>query len=144
MINSNHLVKKLFAKELEQRCKAYYASFPSNEQFARDMYRTSSYRLKVSRETVRKWLKGENFPDLEHLLHLIEWLQLDMSKVFSFKNNNITSKNLTEDDIQALSSDLFKKISPEQIELMVNILNLIKTKIPHPTHHLRDSEKRFR
>ena len=82
MTSTPELVKHRFSEELRRCCGSHYPSIPSNEQFARDLYLSSKYVLKVSRETVRKWFKGESFPDLDHLLHLIKWLGLDMSKVF--------------------------------------------------------------
>ena len=81
-------VKVLFAKELQRCCSEKYHKFPSNEKLARDLCLTSKYRLKVSRETIRKWLKGDTFPDLDYLLHLIGWLELDMRNIFLVNKDN--------------------------------------------------------
>ena len=72
----------MFALELKGAIKRYYQNVPSNEQFARDFSRRSGGRLQLSRETARKWLKARAFPDLEHLVLLIEWLEIDMGRVF--------------------------------------------------------------
>jgi transcriptional regulator with XRE-family HTH domain len=37
----------------------------------------------VSRETIRKWLNGINFPTLDKLIFLRQWLDLDMNELFS-------------------------------------------------------------
>jgi transcriptional regulator with XRE-family HTH domain len=98
---------------------------PSNEQFARDLYLSSTYILKVSRETVRKWFKGESFPDLDHLLHLIKWLKLDMSNIFvvelQLNKNNAFPPHLHYLDISSIN-----QITPEQIDSIVSLLNSLK------------------
>jgi transcriptional regulator with XRE-family HTH domain len=81
--------------------------------------------LRVSRETVRKWFKGDSFPDLDHLLHLIEWLGLDMTKVFvdelQFEKAKVAGSHLKFLDISSI-----EQITPEQIDSFVGLLNSIK------------------
>ena len=36
----------------------------------------------ISRQTARKWLNGESIPEPGHLLVLVEWLEIDMNKVY--------------------------------------------------------------
>jgi transcriptional regulator with XRE-family HTH domain len=118
-------IRHSFASELKTRCIVRYKRMPSNEQFARDMYLTSKYRLKVSRETVRKWLKGDSFPDLDHLLHLMKWLDLDIAKVFVYETNvidNVAPRSY----MQSLDINAIKNISPDQIDLFVSVLKSIK------------------
>ena len=112
-------VKILFAKELQRRCSEKYHKFPSNEKLARDLCLTSKYHLKVSRETIRKWLKGDTFPDLDCLLHLIEWLQLDMRNIFLC---NKDSSDIPE-NFQIESNFLHSNDSPVQLD--VDQINLI-------------------
>jgi len=121
-------VKTLFSKELERRCSVKYHKFPSNEKLARDLCLTSKYHLKVSRETVRKWLKGDTFPDLDCLLHLIEWLQLDMRNIFLFtKDNPDIPENLyTESDFSD-QKDISVNLSVEQINLIIKVLKSHET-----------------
>lgn len=121
-------VKILFAKELERRCSEKYHKFPSNEKLARDLCLTSKYRLKVSRETIRKWLKGDTFPDLDCLLHLIEWLQLDMRNIFlCTKDNPDIPENLhTESDFSD-QKDISVNLNVEQINLIIKVLKSQET-----------------
>ena len=124
MTNTPTLVKQAFAKELHRCCAERYASFPSNEQLARDMYLSSKYTLKVSRETIRKWLKGETFPDLDHLLHLIDWLGLNMANIFveiNSKTNESYSSN-----IRFIDAKSNNQITPEQIDSFVGLLTSLK------------------
>jgi len=118
-------VKILFAKELQRRCSEKYHKFPSNEKLARDLCLTSKYRLKVSRETIRKWLKGDTFPDLDCLLHLIEWLQLDMRNVFPCnKDNPDIPESLNTESNSLYSNDMPMNLDVDQINLIIKALTV--------------------
>jgi transcriptional regulator with XRE-family HTH domain len=125
MTSTPELVKHRFSEELRRCCGSHYPSIPSNEQFARDLYLSSKYSLKVSRETVRKWFKGDSFPDLDHLLHLIQWLGLDMSKVFvkDFSSDMSVAAGM---HIGASPAAFIDEVTPEQIDSFVHLLNTIK------------------
>ena len=74
---------------------------------------------------MRKWFKGDSFPDLDHLLHLIDWLGLDMTKVFM--NSNMHRENKLEPThLQFLDVSAANQITPEQIDAFVSLLNSIK------------------
>jgi len=124
MTSTPELVKHRFSEELRRCCGSHYQTLPSNEQFARDVYLSSKYVLKVSRETVRKWFKGDSFPDLDHLLHLIKWLGLDMSKVFVDELTH--EKKVEAPPLHYLEVSSIEQITPEQIDSFVGLLNSIK------------------
>lgn len=125
MTSTPELVKHRFSEELRRCCGSHYQTIPSNEQFARDLYLSSKYVLKVSRETVRKWFKGDSFPDLDHLLHLIAWLGLDMRNVFVDEMR--LKKNLEQTSRwQRLDISCIEQITPEQIDSLVGLLNSIR------------------
>ena len=128
MKSNIHQIKINFSLELDRSIRSHFSKFPSNEYFSREFYRSSSYKLKVNRETVRKWLKSDSFPDLVYLLHLIDWLGLDMSKVFisgNAPNNNMDIQN----NVIQNNSQAFLSISAEEIELFLKFLNNIKVDI---------------
>ncbi len=125
MTSTPELVKHRFAEELLRCCGSYYKTTPSNEQFARDFYLSSKYSLKVSRETVRKWFKGDSFPDLDHLLHLIDWLGLNMTRVFLEDGVNKDFEP-TLSSFNMFNSKSISYISTEQIDFILDILNSIK------------------
>jgi len=124
MTSTPELVKHRFSAELRRCCGSRYQTAPSNEQFARDLYLSSKYSLKVSRETVRKWFKGDSFPDLDHLLHLIEWLGLDMTKVFVDELPHETKEEPSR--LQYWDMRAIERITPDQIDSVVFLLNSIK------------------
>ena len=127
MTTKADLLRQRFALELRRGCGSYYSKFPSNEQFARDMHQTSRYALKVSRETVRKWLTGESFPDLNHLVHLIEWLGLNMTNVFGNGRqdgpDNLEASGTKHPSISAIAG---ADITTEQIGGFIRFLKSIE------------------
>ena len=125
MTSETDLIKKLFAMELNRCCEERYQIFPSNEKLSRDLYFSSKYKLKVNRETIRKWLRGETFPDLDCLLHLIEWLELNMSNVF-LTNKNESDGCVYNPQIRHLSDRSNGDVTSEQIDLVVSFLHRIK------------------
>jgi transcriptional regulator with XRE-family HTH domain len=124
MTSTPELVKHRFAEELTRCCGSYYKAIPSNEQFARDFYLSSKYSLKVSRETVRKWFRGDSFPDLDHLLHLIDWLGLNMAAVFIKSDHD--RFEVASSSVNMFNQKSISQISIEQIDFMLDILNSIK------------------
>ena len=124
----NHQVRKVktaFATELHRRCSEKYHKFPSNEKLARDLCLTSKQHLKVSRETIRKWLKGDTFPDLDCLLHLIEWLQLDVNNIFIVnKNNSDIPENFQIESNSLYSNDISVQLDVDQISLIIKALKV--------------------
>ena len=126
MTNTPESIKQLFAMELRHCCNLKYSKFPSNEQLARDVYLSSKYSLKVSRETIRKWLKGETFPDLDHLLHLIDWLGMNMSNIFiDARSERVDQSNPSH--LQYLDISSINKITPEQIDSFMRLLTSLKS-----------------
>ena len=124
MTRKKELVKHRFAQELIRCCGSHFKTIPSNEQFARDFLLSSKYKLKVSREAVRKWFKGETFPDLDYFLHLIEWLKLDITKIFP--DEIAIDPEKIPLHLQYLNIQGANQITPEQIDAFVSLLDSIK------------------
>ena len=126
MTCNTELVKQRFAQELTRCCGSHFKIIPSNEQFARDFYLSSKYKLKVSREAVRKWFKGESFPDLDLFLHLIEWLRLDIRNIYP----SLSSEYIEElpAQMEYLNIEGIEKITPKQIDAFVELLSALKKK----------------
>jgi hypothetical protein len=124
MTSNTELVKQRFAQELIRCCGSHFKTVPSNEQFARDFFLSSKYKLKVSREAVRKWIKGESFPDLDYFLHLIEWLKLDISNIYP----PLISEHIGHlpAHLEHLNMEGIEKITPKQIDAFVNLLSALK------------------
>jgi len=139
MTSNTELVKHRFAQELIRCCGSHFNTFPSNEQFARDLFLSSKYKLKVSREAVRKWFKGETFPDLDLFLYLIEWLNLDVVRIFSAVD--IPIKKPLSQDVEFLTFDGKKNITTKHIDAVVLLLTALKES---PTLEIKKNSKRAR
>ncbi|MBV5280242.1 MAG: hypothetical protein J0651_03005, partial [Actinobacteria bacterium] len=124
MTTKPEFVKRCFSDELRRCCGSHYKTTPSNEQFARDFYLSSKYSLKVSRETVRKWFKGDTFPDLDHLLHLIKWLDLDMAKIF-IKKSRLEENKVEDFYSQHPHLSFIESMTPEQLDFTAAFLNAV-------------------
>jgi hypothetical protein len=120
----SELLKNLFALELKEKLLLKYRNLPSAEKIARDIKISSKSKLDPHCETIRKWLKGDTFPDLVHLIHLMDWLDLDMTRVFeSFKNSH-------NKDSEQTRVKNYATVSVEDIKSMENIF--LKIKIANP------------
>jgi DNA-binding XRE family transcriptional regulator len=98
---------------------------PSNEKLARDLCLSSQYSLKVSRETIRKWLKGDTFPDLDCILHLIDWLGLNMSNIFIDKR--VAPQARKDQSYSNHPNDqVVVDLEPEQIDSFIQFLASLK------------------
>ena len=123
MTTKSTAIKKLFAAELRRCCSKRYQTVPSNEALANDFYQSACRDLKVSRETIRKWLKGDTFPDLDCLLHLIDWLELDMSKVFLTPAKGAEDQ-LIEANVQHVKHDTLTDLHTLEIDAVIKYLSL--------------------
>ena len=121
--NTSELLKKLFALELKEKLLLKYKNLPSAEKIARDIKTSSKSKHDPHCETVRKWLKGDTFPDLPNLVYLMNWLDLVMTRVFeTFKNShNINNAQLNRKNYASVSLEDVKNI--ETILLKIKIAN---------------------
>ena len=119
-------IKGKFAEELRRCCVERYSQIPSNEKLAKDFYFSTNYSLNVNRETFRKWLKGESFPDLDYLVHLIHWLKLDMRNIFENSEKDTPHNEL---ELAQLDVTLKNNLNLDSLNSMISIINLLKTKI---------------
>ena len=123
MCKSSGLVKIKFSEEMKRCCIKKYKVIPSNAKLSKDFYVATQYKLKINQETFRLWLKGDSFPDLDSLLQLIEWLDLNLNNIFDFNENlNIENKQkLNELDIESINN-----FTEKNIDLVINILSSLK------------------
>lgn len=121
--NKSELLKNLFALELKEKLLLKYKNLPSAEKIARDIKTSSNSKLDPHCETIRKWLKGDTFPDLAHLVYLMNWLDLNMTRVFeTFKNShNINNEQLIRKNYASISIEDVKNI--ENVLLKIKIAN---------------------
>ncbi len=110
---------------MKRCCIKKYKVIPSNAKLSKDFYAATHYKLKVNQETFRLWLKGESFPDLNSLLQLIEWLDLNLSNIFDFNDDLNMKNNLKQiQNEQNIASD--NQLTEKNIDSVINILSSLK------------------
>ena len=105
-----------------------YKVTPSNAQLSKDFYSATQYKLKVNQETFRLWMKGESFPDLNSLLYLIEWLDLDLNNIFNI-NDNLGMKNNSKIIQNELDIASMNKLTEKNIDSVIDILSSFKKNV---------------
>ena len=125
MNNKSKSVRKQFAEEMRRCCLERYPTIPSYEKLSKDFYYSTNYTLNVNRETFRKWLKGESFPDLDHLLYLIEWLNLNLDNIFKLTIKK-PSSNL---NLCYFEKNLINNLNQDSLDLLIYFINTMKEQI---------------
>jgi hypothetical protein len=128
MYKSVELVKIKFSEEMKRCCMNKYKVTPSNAQLSKDFYSATQYKLKVNQETFRLWMKGESFPDLNSLLYLIEWLDLDLNNIFNI-NDNLGMKNNSKIIQNELDIASMNKLTEKNIDSVIDILSSFKKNV---------------
>lgn len=75
-------VKKRFSRALNAALIDKFGGRMSAASVAREFSLLPECPRPISGETARKWLKGIGFPDLDNLVLLCNWLDLDLSMIF--------------------------------------------------------------
>jgi hypothetical protein len=79
-INDNRKIAgDLFSKSLKELLTARYGYIPSAAKFSDAFNLRAHGTTTISRETARKWIRGEAIPELSRLRVLINWLGLKPS-----------------------------------------------------------------
>jgi hypothetical protein len=101
----------LFAVHLRKILTANYGSIPSASKFADDFNLRAVDTKTISRETARKWMRGESIPEINRLKVLIHWLKLNPSSFLDEKISQSefitpTGKNKQRRTVADLQSQL--------------------------------------
>jgi hypothetical protein len=90
-----------------------FGKTPSASLFA-NQFNLRAYGTKtITRETARKWILGLAVPEIDKLVVLINWLDIDASELFKYqaKASNNTSKessSLNDNDLSNIDYHLFE------------------------------------
>jgi transcriptional regulator with XRE-family HTH domain len=81
-INRNDLMEN-FAMALKLAIAKYWNGREvSAAQFANEFNKHCELKEEVNRETVRRWVRGDAFPEPMALALLHQWLKIDVNKIF--------------------------------------------------------------
>lgn len=94
-INSNRKIAgDLFSRRLKELLTAKYGYIPSAAKFSDAFNLRAHGTTTISRETARKWIRGEAIPELSRLKVLINWLGLKPS---AFLEGEFTESSIEGD-----------------------------------------------
>ena len=85
--NTREVTGDLFAVHLKRMLTSQYGYMPSASKFADDFNLRAVGTKTISRETARKWIRGEAIPEISRLKVLINWLKLNPSTFLDEKLN---------------------------------------------------------
>jgi len=98
-INSNRKTAgELFSRRLNELLMAKYGYIPSAAKFSDAFNLRAHGTTTISRETARKWMRGEAIPELSRLKVLINWLGL--------KPSAFLEEEFTESSIEGSGSEV--------------------------------------
>lgn len=102
-MNANRkLASHLFAGALREALVDAHGRLPSAAKFA-DAFNLRAYGTStITRETARKWLRGEAMPEIGKMQVLIQWLNLNPA---SFLQLGVTDGNHARDTVATVISD---------------------------------------
>ncbi len=97
-MNNRASTASCLAKSLNKALLNKFGKIPSASVFA-NQFNLRAYGTKtITRETARKWLLGLAVPEIDKLVVLIEWLDLDVDGLFETQRKKIKAKNSTLKD----------------------------------------------
>ena len=125
-IAKGKIFKSLFAKQFRIKLILVYGSMPSCERVARDVRVASKGEINLHAKTIRKWINGEVFPDLNNFAFLIQWLDLDIIEI----SNNFKSAQVIYMELNTNSQSSYLKnyalINIEDVRNLKSTLDKIK------------------
>ncbi len=118
MNSSRNLVNTLFAAALRDGLSSTFGRIPSAAKFADAFNLRAHGTSTITRETARKWLRGDAIPEIGKMRVLIHWLNLD-PKAFL---QPLTSDR---DHASAVNDELIQSDRASVRDKLITILQLL-------------------
>jgi len=96
LTNNRKLVGELFSRSIKTLLTEKYGYLPSAAKFSDAFNLRAHGTTTISRETARKWLKGEAIPELSRLRVLMTWLGLKPADFLDLELMNNSFEELRE------------------------------------------------
>jgi hypothetical protein len=81
-MRKNTIAAVLFSEQLNELLMKKYGSVPSAAALATQFNLRAHGTKTITREAARKWLRGMAMPEMSKLTVLVDWLCLDINKIF--------------------------------------------------------------
>ena len=126
MVRKNQNISMVFSQALRIGLLSKYKQIPSSGFIAREFNLRAKKTSTITPETARRWLNGVVLPDLEKLITLSEWLEIDLNTLLSVRkasgNNEL---DLTLDDTQEFIHNAEKLITDVR-DISENLKDIIR------------------
>ncbi len=117
----------LFSEQLNGLLKEKYGSVPSAAELAMQFNLRAHGTKTISRESARKWLRGLALPEISKLMVLVEWLSLDINKIFKpsldeklyLEKVKIRIESKEIQDLQTILLNLLEEIPHESAKVLL-------------------------
>ena len=101
MVRKNQNISMVFSQVLRIGLLSKYKQIPSSGFIAREFNLRAKKTSTITPETARRWLNGVVLPDLEKLITLSEWLEIDLNTLLSVRKASENNElNLAHEDIR--------------------------------------------
>ena len=101
MVRKNQNITMIFSQALRIGLLSKYKKIPSSGFVAKEFNLRAKGTSTITSETARRWLNGLVIPDLEKLIALSEWLEIDLNTLLSVRKASENNElNLAHEDIR--------------------------------------------
>lgn len=129
----NRDIAILFSQSLRIGLLSKYRKIPSSGYIAKEFNLRAKNTGTVTSETVRRWLHGLALPDIEKIVALSEWLEIDLNTLLSIrKAAGYHSNKIGNGELNTLinsSQKLIQSLHEISAELE-DLVQKLKPKIP--------------
>ena len=126
MVRKNQNITMIFSQALRIGLLSKYKKIPTSGFIAREFNIRAKKTSTITPETARRWLNGLVLPDLEKLIALSEWLEIDLNTLLSVqKASGNNELNLTLDDTQEFIHNAEKLITDVR-DISENLKDIIR------------------
>jgi len=120
-------IKEKFPLVLKKNLVARYGYLPSCAMFANHFNLKSSSHKTITRETARRWLNGESFPQLDNFYTLTNWLKFNEDDFNIIFDLNPSTQKIDNEDFIYLS-ETYKYLFDSHKEILIIIARALRQK----------------
>ena len=119
-MKKNKTAATLFSEQLNEHLIKKYGSVPSAAALATQFNLRAHGTKTITREAARKWLRGLAMPEISKMTVLVDWLSLDINKIFQ----SSTEPTLSIPELKV-------SIQPKELQDLHTVLSDSAQELPH-------------
>lgn len=123
-------VAKFLSEIIKKSLRIKYGKVPSASRFANEFNLRAHGTKTITNETARKWLLGLTFPEIDKLIVLSDWLEIDLSIVLkgALQQSHRSSSNLKDltDHLDFHIQDCIKKLNYDSKKTLLLVLWMLR------------------